>query len=322
MQAIVYTEYGSTEVLKLKELEKPVPGDNEVLVKVHAASVNSWDCDLVTGKPRIYRLLSGLLRPKFNIIGSDIAGTVEAVGSNVEKYKPGDEVFGDISGNGFGAFAEYVTVPEKMLAFKSPKMTFVHSAALPQAGVLALQGVRDAGKVKPGHKVLINGAGGGVGTIAIQLAKFYGAEVTGVDSTGKLELMQSVGADHVIDYTKENFTENGIGYDLILDVIAKQSLFKYRRSLNPAGVFSVIGGSVSTILSTAILGSLLSKTGSKKMGLLIHRPNKDLNYLNELIVAGNLRLVIDRTFTLREVPEAVQYLTDGKVFGKIVIRMV
>ena len=219
MKAIVYHKYSPPDVLELNEVEKPTPKDDEVLIKIHAASVNSWDWDLLRGKPFVNRLLFGLLKPKINILGVDIAGQVEAVGRNVKRFEPGDEVFGDISGCGFGAFAEYVCARENVLALKSTSMTFQEAAAVPQAAVLALQGLRDKGQIQKGQKVLINGAGGGAGSFAVQIAKSFGAEVTGVDSTGKLDMMRSIGADQVIDYTQEDFTKNGQVYDLILDVV-------------------------------------------------------------------------------------------------------
>lgn len=284
MKAVVYQKYGSPDVLQLKEVEKPTPKDNEVLIKVHAASVNSWDWDLLRGKPLVYRMIFGLLKPKFKIIGSDIAGRVEAVGRNIKQLQAGDEVFGDISGSGFGAFAEYVCARENALALKTASMIFEEAAAVPQAAVLALQGLRNKGYIQRGHKVLINGAGGGVGTFAVQIAKSFGAEVTGVDSTRKLDMLRSIGADHVIDYTKEDFTKNGQRYDLILDVAAYRSIFDYKRALSPKGIYVMIGGSIARIFQVLFLGYWITITGSKKMGILMHKPNtKDLNYLKELL---------------------------------------
>ncbi|MES2731924.1 MAG: NAD(P)-dependent alcohol dehydrogenase [Bacteroidota bacterium] len=322
MKAIVYHTYGSPDVLQLEEIEKPLPKDDEVLIKVYAASVNSWDWDLVRGKPYVYRLLFGLLKPKYKIIGSDIAGRVEAVGRNIQQFRPGDEVFGDISGSGFGAFAEYVCAPENALALKPACMTFEQAAAIPQAAVLALQGL---GHIQPGQKVLINGAGGGVGTFAIQMAKSFGAEVTGVDSTEKLDLMRLLGADHVIDYTKEDFiarqvANKGQGYDLILDMVSYRSLFDYKLALSPQGIYVMIGGTIPVILQAAFLGSFISMTGTKKMGLLMHKPNtKDLNLITALFEAGKVLPIIDRCYTLSEVAEAVRYLGEGHTKGKVVI---
>src|SRR5437870_5869086 len=231
MKAIVYRKYGPPDVLRLKEVERPTPTDDEVLIKVQAVSVNRSDWEILTGSP-LYARIGGLLRPRHQILGSDIAGRVETAGRNVTLFQPGDEVFGDILGP-MGGFAEYVCAREKALAIKPASMTFEEAAAIPQAAVIALQGSRDKGQVKPGQKVLINGAGGGAGTFALQLAKLYGAEVTGVDNTGKLDFMRSLGADHVIDYTREDFTSNGNQYDFILDLIAYRSAFDYARALKP-----------------------------------------------------------------------------------------
>ena len=321
MKAIVYTEYGQPEVLQLKEVEKPAPKDDEVLVRVHAASVNSWDWDLLRGKPFLNRI-GGLLKPKYEILGADIAGRVEAVGNSVKELQPGDEVFGDISGCSWGGFAEYVCARESALALKLASMTFEQAAAIPQAGILALQGLRKKGNIEPGQKVLINGAGGGVGTIAVQIAKSLGAEVTGVDSAEKLDMLHSIGADHVIDYTQEDFTKNGERYDLILDVVAHRSIFEYRRTLEPGGVFVLIGGSGATIPQIMLLGPLISIFGSRKIGFLLHKPNRnDLNSLNDLFETGKAVPIIDRLYTLGEVPEALRHLGGGHVKGKVVITM-
>ncbi len=321
MKAIVYTKYGSPDVLDLQEVKKPVPGENEVQIKIHAASVNSWDWDLVRGKPLLFRILFGLIKPKNKILGADIAGQVESVGRNVTRFQPGDEVFGDLCECGWGGFAEYTCANERALAKKPSGMTFKEAAAIPQAGVMALQGIRDYGNVKPGQKVLINGAGGGVGSFAIQMAKYYGAEVTAVDSTIKLDFMRSIGADHVIDYTQEDFTRIGQNYDLILDVVGPLSILDYRRALRPAGVYLMVGGSVSLILQMQFLGPLISWTG-KKMRIMPHKPNKDLQFIKELFQAGKVIPVIDRSYTLTQVPEALRYLGEGLVKGKVVITMV
>ncbi len=320
MKAIVYEQYGSPEVLALKEVEKPVPGDEEVLIKVQAASVNSWDWDLLTGKPYPYRLLFGVRKPKHPVIGSDVAGRVEAVGKQVRLLQPGDEVFGDLSGCGFGAFAEYVCVPENLLALKSSRMTFEQAAAIPQAGVLALQGLRQ-GKIQSGQKVLINGAGGGAGTFAVQLAKLYGATVTGVDKAHKLEMVRSLGADHVIDYTQEDFTaQEEQQYDLILDMVAARPLSAYKRALRPGGIFVMVGGSIPLILKVLLLGSRISKT--RKMGILAHQPDPiDLDALKELFEAGKVVPVIDKRFPLQETADALRYFGEGNVLGKIVITL-
>jgi len=316
MKAIVNEEYGPLEVLQLKEVEKPSPKDNEVLVKIFAASVNYGDKILVRGKPFLVRLMGmGLLKPKNTIVGTDIAGQVEAVGSNVKQFQLGDEVFGDIGACGFGAFAEYVSVPENALTLKPANMTFDEAAAVPQAAVVALQGLRK-GQIQSGQKVLINGASGGVGTFAVQIAKSFGAEVTGVCSTRNLDMVRSIGADHVIDYTKEDFTQKEQRYDLILDMVANRSTSDYKRALSPKGVYVAIAFNPSAMF----LGSLISMTGSKKVTSSAQKPNvKDLVYVKELIEAGKVVPVIDRRYPLSEVAEAMRYLEEGQHKGKVVI---
>ena len=242
VKAIVYTKYGGPEVLKIKEIEKPYPKDDEVLIKVYAASINDWDWGLLQGD-LINRLLNGLLKPRKKILGSDIAGRIEAVGNNVKRFQPGEEVYGDLSGQ-WGGFAEYVCTHEKTLATKPAGMSFEEASAIPQAAMLAVQGLLDKGNIQPGQKLLINGAGGGVGTFAVQIAKLYGVEVTGVDSTSKLDMLRSIGFDHVIDYTREDFTKNGQCYDLILDVKTNRSMFDYTRALCPNGIYVTVGGSM------------------------------------------------------------------------------
>lgn len=321
MKAIVYERYGSPEVLQLKEVDKPTPKDNEVLVKVRAASINSWDWDLLRGEPKLYRLLFGLFKPKHKIIGADIAGQVKAVGRNMTRLQPGDEVFGDLCACGWGGYAEYACAPENALAAKPKSLTFEQAAAIPQAGVMALQGIREYGQVQQGQKVLINGAGGGVGTFAIQIAKSFGAEVTGVDSTEKLDTMHTLGADYVIDYTQEDFTKNGQQYDLILDVAAYHSIFDYKRSLSPAGRYVMVGGSVGRILQVISLGPIISRTGKKKLGILVHKPNKDLPFLIELFEAGKVKPVIDRCYPLSDIAGAFRYFGEGHARGKVVITL-
>ncbi|QEH43558.1 NAD(P)-dependent alcohol dehydrogenase [Chitinophaga sp. XS-30] len=321
MKAIVYTNYGSPDVLQLTSVEKPAVKDDEVLVKVHAASINSWDRDQLLGKHFLVRLIGGLLKPRHKILGADIAGRVEAVGRNVTQFQPGDEVFGDIAGNGFGGFAEYAAVPQKLLALKSPAMTFEQAASLPQAGLLALQGLRYGGAVQSGQKILINGAGGGVGTIALQYAKLCGAEVTCVDLAEKFDLLRSLGADHLIDYTKEDYTRNGRQYDLVLDVIAHRKIADYKRALKPGGTFSMIGGSMGGLLLQLMLfGPLLSRFGNRKLGIMGYRPDRnDLELLNRLFEEGRLLPVIDRCYPLHEAPDAFRYFGTGRMKGKIII---
>jgi NADPH:quinone reductase-like Zn-dependent oxidoreductase len=322
MKAIVYTKYGSPDVLRLEDVEKPTPADDEVLIKVYASSINSWDWDMLTGRPLEYRLFTGLLQPKkTNILGCDIAGQIEAVGRNIKQFHPGDDVFGDLSEGSWGGFAEYACARENELTLKPASMTFEEAAATPQAGTLALQGLCDKKEIKPGQRILINGAGGGVGTFAIQMAKSFGADVTGVDCAGKLDMMKSLGADHVIDYTQEDFTKNGNRYDLILDVKTDRSIFAYRRALRSDGFYVTVGGRSSRILQLIFPGSLISMTGRKKLALIMHKPNKDIHILNAMIESGKVRPVIDRCFPLRETAEAFEYFGKGHFKGKIVIKL-
>ncbi len=318
MKAIVRYKYGSPDLLGLEEVPEPTPGDDEVLIRVHASSVNDWDWGLLHGTPFANRAMYGLFKQKRRILGSDIAGRVEAVGGNVTRFQAGDEVFGDNVGR-WGGYAEYACVPEDALLLKPTSMTFEQAAAVPQAALLALQGLRDKGRIQPGQNVLINGAGGGAGTFAIQIAKSFGAMVTGVDSAEKLDVMRSVGADHVIDYTQEDFTRNGRRYDFILDVAAHHSVFDYKRALSPGGTYVVVGGPVARIMQVIFLGPLISMGSGGKMGLLAHKPNKGLADMTELFEAGKVVLVIDRRYPLSEVPEALRYFGDGHAKGKVVI---
>jgi NADPH:quinone reductase-like Zn-dependent oxidoreductase len=319
MKAMVYNKYGTSNVFQLTELEIPSIEDNEILVKVHYASVNSWDWDLMRGKPFVNRL-GAFLKPRYKILGADISGEVEAVGKNVKHFVQGDCVFGDISWCGWGGFGEYVAVREDALTRKPEGMSFEEAAAIPQAGVLALQGLRDKGQIKEEQSVLINGAGGGVGTFALQMAKLYRSEVTCVDSRKKLSMLQSLGADHVIDYTQENFTQKGKGYDLILDVVGNRSLFDYKRSLNPNGTYVAIGGSFSLILQVLVLGPVIAKNKNKNMSLLIHKPNNnDQSTLCDFYINGKVKPIIDKQFNLSELGEAIQYLGEGHAIGKVVI---
>jgi NADPH:quinone reductase-like Zn-dependent oxidoreductase len=318
MKAVVYTKYGSPDVLQLNEVEKPTPKDNEVLVKVHAASANAADLDLLRGTFMVR--LGGLLKPQYKILGSDIAGRIEAVGGNVKQFQTGDEIFGDLTEFGFGAFAEYVCVPEDALALKPASTNFEEAAAVPSAAGVALLNLRAKCQIKPGQKVLINGAGGGMGTFAVQIAKSFGAEVTGVDSTRKLDMVRSIGADQVIDYTQEDFTKSGRRYDLILDVAAHRSIFDYKRALNLKGIYIFVGGSMAATFQAVFLGPWISMTGSKKMGIVMAYPKKeDLVSMTELLEAGTVVPVIDRRYPLSEVAEALRYLEEGHAQGKIVI---
>jgi NADPH:quinone reductase-like Zn-dependent oxidoreductase len=320
MKAIVFTKYGSPDVLALKEIEKPTPKDDEVLIRVHAASINDWDWGALQGIPFINRLYFGLLKPKKQILGSDIAGRIEAVGKNVLQFKPGDEVFGDLSGT-WGGFAEYVCARENALALKAPSMTFQQAAAIPQAAMLALQGLRDVGRIRSGQKVLINGAGGGAGTFALQIAKLYGVEVTGVDSTGKLDMLRAIGADHVIDYTQEDFTKNGRCYDLILDVKTNRSIFDCVRALSPNGTYVSLGGSMARLFQALLLRPWISMIKRKHIRIVILKPNKDLAYMKELFEAGKVVPVIDGPYKLSEVPKAFRHFREGRHKGKVVITL-
>ena len=270
MKAMVYTAYGPPEVLQLKEVEKPTPKDNEVLIRIHAASVVYADLAMVRGKPFVVRLSSGLLKPKHKIPGIDVAGRVEAVGRNVQQFQPGDEVFGDLYESGFGGFAEHVCARENALALKPANVTWEEAAAVPQAALVALQGLRDKGQIRPGQKVLINGASGGNGTFAVQIAKSFGAEVTGVCGTRNLDMVRSIGADHVIDYTQEDFTQNEQRYDLIFDVVANRSVSEYVRALSPKGNYVAVPFSAGALF----LGPLISMIGSKKVGQFSHKPRR------------------------------------------------
>lgn len=319
MKAIVYTEYGGPEVLLLKEVEKPYPKDNEVLVKVYAVSINDWDFGLMQGD-FINRMLYGLLKPKKKILGSDVAGRIESVGKNVTRFKTGDEVYGDLSGT-WGGLAEYVCASEKLLAFKPASMSFKEAAAIPQAAMLAVQGLIDIGKIKPGQKLLINGAGGGVGTFGVQIAKLYGVEVTGVDSTGKLDMLRSLGFNHVIDYTREDFTKNGKCYNLILDVNTNRSMFNYARALCNNGVYVTVGGSMVRLLQAALLGPCISLISKKHIRIVALKPNKDLVYMNGLFEAGKIKPVIDGHYKLDEFQEAFRVFGKGEHKGKLVITM-
>jgi NADPH:quinone reductase-like Zn-dependent oxidoreductase len=318
MKAVVFTRYGSPDVLELREVERPTPGDDEVLIRVHAASLNDWDWGALHGTPFVNRLLFGLLRPKKQILGSDVAGRIEAVGRNVLRFKPGDEVFGDLSGR-WGGFAEYVCARENELELKPRGMTFEQAAAIPQAGLLALQGLRDLEHRQPGQRVLINGAGGGAGTFAIQIARLYGAEVTGVDSPRKLDLLHSMGVEHVIDYTTEDFTRSGKCYDLILDVKATRSVLDCARALSPNGAYVALGGSMARLLPALLWASWISMTEKKAIRLLVLRRNQGLVRMKELFESGRVVPVIDGPYTLSEVPEAFRRFGEGLHKGKVVI---
>ena len=322
MKAIVYTHYGSPDMLQLKEVEKPTPRDNEVLLKVYATSVNAGDLHVLRADPFLIRLMGyGLLKPKNKILGAAIAGRIEAIGGNVKQFQPGDDVFGDLSESGKrGGFAEYVCASADALVLKPSRLSFEEAAAVPVAAVTALQGLRDKGHIQAGQKVLINGASGGVGTFAVQIAKSFGAEVTAVCSTSNVDAARSMGADHVIDYTKEDFTQNGQHYDLIVAANGNRSISEYKRALRPNGTYVVTGGSKKQTYQAMLLGPWISMTGTKKMGNLMAKPNtKDLGFVKELLEAGKVIPVIDRRYPLSETAEALRYLEAGRARGKVVI---
>jgi NADPH:quinone reductase-like Zn-dependent oxidoreductase len=320
MKAVVYTRYGSPDVLRLTDVDTPTPGDDEVLVKVRSVSLNASDWEGLRGKP-LYARIGGPFRPRRHILGSDVAGTVEATGRDARRFQPGDDVYADLLSQ-LGGFAEYVCVPETVLAPVPDGMTHEEAAALPQAGAIAWQGIRGRGQLRPGSRVLINGAGGGSGMYAIQLAKLDGAEVTGVDNAEKLEFMRSLGADHVIDHTREDFTRNGKTYDLILDVAAYRRVSAYRGSLSPGGRYFYVGGSVGTLLGVATVGPLLGRGDGKKLRLLVVKLGVEhLAPMVELLRAGTITTVIDRRYRLDEVPAALHYLGEGHAKGKVVINV-
>jgi NADPH:quinone reductase-like Zn-dependent oxidoreductase len=320
MKAIVYREYGSPDVLRCEEIEKPIPGDGEVLIKVRAASVNPLDWRLMKGRPYSTRLFFGLLRPKNTRPGVDVAGRVEAVGRNVTKFKPGDEVFGSCR----GAFAEHACASESAVAIKPGNVTFEHAASAPVAAFTALQGLRDKGRLQPGQKVLINGAAGGVGTFAVQIARWLGAEVTGVCSTRNIEMVCSLGAERVIDYTREDFTEGGQRYDIVFDCVANRSLWSCRRVLNPGGRCIIVGaphsrwliGILARMIEALVLWPFVSQ---KLIPFMAKRDPGDLNIIRDLMESGKVTPVIDRRYGLSEVPEAIRYSEEGHARGKIII---
>ncbi|MFE1245841.1 NAD(P)-dependent alcohol dehydrogenase [Fictibacillus sp. NPDC058756] len=320
MKAIVCNKYGSPDVLRFEEVEKPIPKDNQVLVKVHASSLNYGNLVLLKGEPFLARFAFGLTKPKYPIPGGDIAGRVEAVGKDVIQFKPGDEVFGDLSSCGWGGYAEYVTAAESALAMKPANLSFEEAAAVPMAAVTALQSLRDKGKIQTGQKVLIYGASGGVGTFAVQIAKSFGAEVTAVCSSRNLGIARSNGADNIIDYTKEDISEKIDHYDLILGVNGSQPISVYKRALKPNGIFVNVGGSGSQLSQAMFLGPWISMTGSKKVSTFLQRQNqKDLIYVKELLETGKVKPVIDRCYKLSEVSEAFRYFEEGHAQGKVVI---
>jgi NADPH:quinone reductase-like Zn-dependent oxidoreductase len=321
MKAIRYTRYGPPYVLRLDEVETPTPGCNDVLIRIHAAGVNAGDRILLRGAPFMVRLTSGLRAPKHQILGADVAGEITAVGSNVTGYQPGDAVFGDLSGSGYGAFAEYVVAPQRAVVLKPTRMTFEQAAAVPSAALTALQSVREA-ELQAGQQVLINGAAGGVGTFAVQIAKALGAEVTAVCSTRNLDMVRAIGADHVIDYTQEDYTRTGRRYDVMLDAAAYRPLSDNQRILAPGGVYVLIGGSGRQFLNVMLMGPWRSRTSGQRFRGFVKQPTEqNLSFVKELLDAGSVVPVIDRRYPLCEVPEALRYLEEGHARGKAVITM-
>jgi len=319
MKAIVYTKYGSPDVLQLRDVEKPTPKDDEVLIQIHAASVNAYDWYFLTADIFLIRFMGGgLLKPKDTRLGADVAGRIETVGRDVKQFQPGDEIFGIVK----GGFAEYACTSESSLALKPINTSFDEAAAIPMAAITALQGLRDEGHIQAGQKVLINGASGGVGTFAVQIAKSFGAEVTAVCSTRNLEQARSIGADHVVDYTKENFTKNGQQYDLVFAANGYHSLSAYKRTLTPKGIYVMAGGTMAQIFQSMLMGSIMSETHGRKMrGVSAKRSQNDLVFMKELFEAGKVKSVIDRRYPLSEAAEALRYLGEGHARGKIVITM-
>jgi len=322
MKAVLLREYGGPELLQVEDVEQPKPGPDEVLIKIVAAAANAGDWHLMRGEPFLVRFMLGLFKPKPQILGGDVAGVVEAVGEKVTTCKVGDAVFGDLSNCGFGAYAEYVSVPQEAVILKPQSLSFEEAAAIPIAAITALQALRDKGNVCEGMKVLINGASGGVGTYLVQIAKAYGAEVTAVCSTKKQDMVRELGADFVIDYKTEDFTKNGLQYDLIVAANGDRSIFDYSGSLAPGGRYVMIGGSNSQMFQAVFLAPFLSLFSSKKLGMVLGTANpSDLKTLAELAESGKIKPVIDRHFNLEEAPEAIRYLEEGHARGKVIVRI-
>lgn len=321
MKAVVLERYGSPQDLAIREVAVPRPGPGEVQVKVHASAVNDWDWSIVRGRPYLYRLMFGLTRPRTSILGMEVAGTVEALGDGATRFTPGQRVYGDLSDGTFGAFAEYVSVPEGALRVMPAGMTFEQAAALPHAGLLAWQGLVEVGAIQRGERVLLNGAGGGVGALALQIAKGYGCEVTGVDKAAKLEALAAMGFDHVVDYRQTDFTAAGERYDLILDARTTRAPGRHLRVLLPGGRYVSVGGDVSRLLQAAALGWILTKATGKRLAILALKPNEGLERIGELFEAGSLRPVIDGPYDLADAPRAVARFGAADHVGKIVLEV-
>lgn len=322
MKAQLFTKYGRPEnVLQLKEIEKPHPKENELLIKIKSTAINDYDWALVTGRPKLYQLLFGMFKPKHSIPGMELAGVVEEIGRGVQNFKVGEAVYGDISNFGFGTFAEYICIDEKAVINKPAELSFQEAASTPHALLLAKQALVDLGKIKQGMKVLINGGGGGVGAIGLQIAKHYQCEVSGVDTADKGNMMKALGYDQVIDYKKEDFTKNGNQYDLILDCKTSNSPFSYYRSLSSNGIYVTIGGKLSKILGVLIWGKLLSIFTKKRLKMLPLEPNEGLEEQSQFMIQNNFKFVIDGPYSLNEIPRLIQYFGEGKHHGKIVVNI-
>ncbi|MCE7992525.1 MAG: NAD(P)-dependent alcohol dehydrogenase [Roseivirga sp.] len=321
MKAVLFEKYGLPEkVLKIKEVAKPTPKDDEVLIKIEATTINDYDWSLVRGKPYFYRLMFGMVKPKRHIPGMELSGVVEGIGANVRSLKEGDAVFGDTSAYGFGTLAEYICIHEKAVIKKPDDLSFEETTSIPHAFTLALQALKDIGNISEGQKVLINGGGGGVGTLGLQLAKLHNCQVTGVDSGEKLEMMKSIGFDFVLDYKQINFTKNGEEYDLILDCKTNKSAFSYLRSLKSKGKYVTIGGKLSSLIGVLFWGKIISVFSPKKLQIVSLKANKDLDYICELITQNKMKCEIDGPYSLEDVPRLIQYFGEGKHKGKIVIK--
>jgi NADPH:quinone reductase-like Zn-dependent oxidoreductase len=321
MKAMVMERYGTPDVLVMKDVPTPTPKANEVLVRVHAASINDWDYGLLLGASLVGRMMSGLFKPKVKILGCDIAGRIEAMGEGVDAFQLGDEVYGDLSASGFGAFGEFVCVPAANMARKPAGMTYEQAAAIPQAGMLAWQGLVDVGRIQRGQKLLLNGAGGGVGTLALQIAKLYDVEITAVDKPGKLQMLRALGADHVIDCLEKDFTDGDNRYDLVLDVKTNRPPWAYLRALNSGGTYATVGGSIPRLLQTLALSPIVSKVYGKHLRIVALKANKDLGQMNELFTSGKLLPVIDGPYRLSDLPKAFRLFGKADHKGKIIVSL-
>ncbi len=321
MKAIFCSHYTTPEKLEIKEVPTPFPAKHEVLVKIHATAINDYDWSMVRGKPYLYRLLYGITKPKRPIAGMELSGVIEDIGEGVTQFKKGDAVYGDISEFGFGSFAEYIAINEKALVLKPDAMSFEEATAIPHAALLAYQGLIEKGKIQKGQNILINGAGGGVGTFALQIAKMYDAKVTGVDTGEKLHNMKAIGYDEVIDYKKENFTKRSERYDLILDAKTSQPTWAYLKALKPEGKYVTVGGTAGNLILFGLTSRLLSAITRKKLLLLALQPNQGLSYINQLYAEGKIKPSIDGPYAFEEIPRLIQYFGEGKHTGKVVIKL-